>query len=423
MTNLSRREFLSAAAKSAAACLCAPLNVGRLLPSMAFFAPPGQAPQGDILVVVFQRGGMDGLNAVIPQGEAEYYRQRPTLQIAETNGSDTSAIDLDGFFALHPALRPFMDIWEAGELAIVHATGSPDPTHSHFDAMDYMERGTPGEKSLASGWLARHLQTTAWENDSPFRAVGIGAMLQSSLRGPVSATAMQSIAQFHLGGDNQAAEIAQFQDTLAELYGAGSMLDATGQLTLGATSTLEQVIDANYAPSNGALYPDSPFGQGLLQIAQLIKAEIGLEVATLDIGGWDTHAAQGALEGDMPGLLDDFANSLAAFYADLGSLTQRVTIVTMSEFGRRVAENSSGGTDHGHGNVMFLLGQNVNGGKVYGDWPGLEPGTLYGPGDLPITTDYRDVLAEIVQHRLSNPRVAEVFPDYNPDGYLGLARS
>jgi uncharacterized protein (DUF1501 family) len=422
MTTLSRREFLSAAAKSAATCLCAPLNVGRLLPSMAFFAPPGQTPQGDILVVVFQRGGMDGLNAVIPQGEEEYYRQRPTLQITESSANDNSAIDLDGFFALHPALRPFTDLWEAGELAIVHSTGSPDPTHSHFDAMDYMERGTPGEKSLGSGWLARHLQSTTWENDSPFRAVGIGAMLQSSLRGPVSATAMQSIAQFHLGGDNQAAEIAEFQNTLAQLYGTGSLLDATGQLTLGATSTLEDVIDANYAPSHGASYPETPFGQGLLQIAQLIKAEVGLEVATLDIGGWDTHAQQGALEGELPVLLSDFANSLAAFYADLGDLTQRVTIVTMSEFGRRVAENSSGGTDHGHGNVMFLMGKNLNGGQVYGDWPGLEPSTLYGPGDLPITTDYRDVLAEIVQKRLMNPNVSEVFPGHSDVDFLGLAK-
>lgn len=422
MTTLSRREFLSAAAKSAATCLCAPLNVGRLLPSMAFFAPPGQTPQGDILVVVFQRGGMDGLNAVIPQGEAEYYRQRPTLQIAESSASANSAIDLDGFFGLHPALRSFKEIWDSGELAIVHASGSPDPTHSHFDAMDYMERGTPGEKSLGSGWLARHLQTTAWDNDSPFRAVGIGAMLQSSLRGPVSATAMQSIAQFHLGGDNEAAEIAAFQNTLAELYGTGSLLDATGQLTLGATSTLEEVIDANYAPSHGASYPDSPFGQGLLQIAQLIKAEVGLEVATLDIGGWDTHAQQGALEGDMPGLLSDFADSLAAFYADLGELTQRVTIVTMSEFGRRVAENNSGGTDHGHGNVMFLMGKNLNGGQVYGDWPGLEPGTLYGPGDLPITTDYRDVLAEIVQKRLLNDKIGEIFPGHSDLDFLGLAQ-
>lgn len=420
-TQLSRKEFLSAAAKSAV-CLCTPLDVGRLLPSMAFFAPPGQEPRGDILIAVFQRGGMDGLNAVIPQGEIEYYRQRPTLAVAESNGGKASAIDLDGFFGLHPSLGAFKNIWDAGELAIVHASGSPDPTHSHFDAMDYMERGTPGEKSLSSGWLARHLQTTDWDNDSPFRAVGIGAMLQSSLRGPVSATAMQSIAQFHLGGDNQSAELAQFQATLGELYGTGSLLDATGQLTLGATSTLEQVIQSNYQPSHGAGYPDSAFGQGLLQIAQLIKAEVGLEVATIDIGGWDTHAQQGALEGDMPNLLQDLADSLAAFYTDLGSYTQRVTIVTMSEFGRRLQENGAGGTDHGHGNVMFLMGGGLNGGKVYGDWPGLAADALYGPGDLAITTDYRDVLAEIVQKRLANEHVAEVFPGYSDMNVLGLAR-
>ncbi|KAA3648725.1 MAG: DUF1501 domain-containing protein [Chloroflexi bacterium] len=422
--NLSRKDFLSLAGSSAAAWTVSPLLSENYLPRLTFFSPPGQEPQGDVLVVVFQRGGMDALNAVIPHFEEEYYRKRSSLAIAEPNsGDDNSGIDLDGQFGLHPSLRPLKDLWDAQSLAIVHAVGSPDPTHSHFDAMDFMERGTPGEKSISTGWLARHLQTVAWENESPFRAVGIGNMLQSSLRGPVSATSMRSIAEFHLGGSTDSAELLKFQAAVAEMYGQGSMLDPVANLTLDATGTLTQVIDANYTPNGGAEYPQSQFGQALLQVAQLIKAEVGLEVAAVDIGGWDTHATQGALDGAMPDLLSDFANSMAAFYADLGDLTKRVIVVSMSEFGRRLEENASGGTDHGHGGVMFVMGNNVNGGKVYGNWPGLAPENLYGPGDLQITTDFRDVLGEIVQTRLKNDKLSEVFPGYTDYKNLGILKT
>lgn len=420
-TKISRSEFLKSAAASFATIATLPFQSKKLLPSMAVFAPAGQETAGDVLVVVFQRGGMDALNAVIPHAESAYYDQRPTLAIPEpSSGEDNAGIDLDGFFSLHPALRGLKDIWDEQDLAIIHAVGSPDPTHSHFEAMEFMERGTPGEKSISSGWLARHLETAAWENQSPFRAVGIGSMLQSALRGPITATTLKSISDFHLGRNETSDALAQFQQSITQLYRLGGDLDPNAATTLSAAEILRSINANGYTPANNAEYPDTDFGQGLLQIAQMIKAEIGLEVAAIDIGGWDTHAAQGALDGDLPGLLLDFGDSLAAFYHDLGDLTQRVTVVTMSEFGRRVAENGSTGTDHGHGGVMFAIGKNVNGGQVFGAWPGLAPENLYGPGDLNSTTDYRDILSEVLQKRMRNDNLDYIFPSHSDPINLGV---
>ena len=381
------------------------------MPRMAF-APPGVEPQGDILVAIFQRGGMDGLNAIIPHGDADYYHLRQSLAIPEpASGTDNSGIDLDGFFGLHPALRPFKDLWDAHALAIVHAVGSPDPTHSHFDAMDYMERGTPGEKQIATGWIGRHLQTAPWHNTSPFRAIGMGGIMQASLRGPVPVTTLQSIADFHLQGRTQ--DLARIQQTLAALYNQGSSLDAAAATTFSATDLLAGIDVAHYTPASGATYPQTEFGLACKQVAQIAKAEIGMEIACIDIGGWDTHNHEGGLDGELPKLLGELSGGISALYHDLGDLAKRVTLVTMSEFGRRAYENGSAGTDHGHGNVMFVAGGNVNGGKVYGDWPGLAKDKLYGTGDLAVTTDFRDVLGEIVQKRLGNPdNLAQIFPDY-----------
>ena len=410
---IDSREFFSLPSQANPSWISTPSNTNNWLPRMAVFSPKNQEPRGDVLVVIFQRGGMDALNAVIPHAETEYYDQRPTLAIAAPKPSDDdSAIDLDGYFGLHPSLRPLKDIWDDHALAIVHACGSPDPTHSHFDAMDFMERGTPGEKQLTSGWLARHLETAAWENQSPFRAVGIGSILQSSLRGPVPAAALQSISSFHLGGRRAAQPLAQFQQSLAQMYAGHQALGPQAALTFNVSDTLASIVDAAYQPAGGAEYPASQFGMGLQQIAQLIKAEVGLEVAAVDTGGWDTHAAQGAIDGVMPALMDDFARGIAAFYKDLGELTQRVTLITMSEFGRRIQENGGGGTDHGHGGAMFVIGKNVNGGQVYTDWPGLSPDSLYGPGDLHITTDFRDVLAEAIHKRLHNNNIDLIFPGH-----------
>jgi len=385
------------------------------MPRLAF-APQGQAPRGDVLVVVFQRGGMDGLSALVPSGDSDYYRLRPELAIPEPkNGDDKTAVDLDGFFALHPALRPLKPIYDAGQLAPIHAVGSPDPTHSHFDAMDAMERGTPGTKSLVSGWIGRHLASFNSGNDSPLRAVGIGSMVQAALRGPVPATALKSIADFHYGGRQR--DLAQFQTTLSALYGLPSvdpaLTHASAQVN-EAIAVLHKVNVAGYTSAHAATYPEGDFGRGLMQIAQLIKAEVGLEVACVDIGGWDTHANQGGAEGQLAGLLGEFGQGLAALWQDLGERMQGVTVVTMSEFGRRAAENGSRGTDHGHANAMFLIGGNVVGGKVHADWPTLAANKLVGPGDLALTTDYRDILSEVLSKRVGNAAIEEVFPGYTP---------
>jgi uncharacterized protein (DUF1501 family) len=408
----SRRNFLKLAT-GLGAWAAAPdaVKYPAWMPRMAF-APPGVEPPGDILVAIFQRGGMDGLNAVIPHGDADYYHLRSALAIAEpASGTDTTGIDLDGFFGLHPALRPLKDLWDDKALAIVHAVGSPDPTHSHFDAMDYMERGTPGEKQIATGWIGRHLQTAPWHNDSPFRAIGMGGIMQASLRGPVPVTTLQSIADFHLQGRTQ--DLARIQQTLAALYNQGSNLDAAAATTFSATDLLAGIDVTHYTPAGGAAYPETEFGMACKQVAQITKAQIGMEIACIDIGGWDTHNHEGGLDGELPTLLGELAGGVAALYHDLGDLAKRVTLVTMSEFGRRAYENDSGGTDHGHGNVMFVAGGSVNGGKVYGDWPGLAQDKLYATGDLAVTTDFRDVLGEIVQKRLGNPdNLAQIFPEY-----------
>jgi uncharacterized protein (DUF1501 family) len=387
------------------------------MPRLAF-APQGQAPRGDVLVVVFQRGGMDGLNALVPVGDSDYYRLRPELAIPEPKaGDDKSAIDLNGFFALHPALRPLKPIYDAGQLAPVHAVGSPDPTHSHFDAMDTMERGTPGAKSLVSGWIGRHLASFNSDNDSPLRAVGIGSMVQASLRGPVPATALKSIADFHYQGRQRERDLAQFQTTLSALYRMPSVDPALTHASAQVNDTialLSEINVTNYTPDHAADYPESDFGRGLTQIAQLIKAEVGLEVACVDIGGWDTHANQGGAEGQLAGLLGEFGQGLAALWQDLGERMQHVTIVTMSEFGRRAAENGSRGTDHGHANAMFLIGGSIAGGKVHADWPTLAADKLDGPGDLALTTDYRDILSEVLSKRVGNAAIKDVFPGYTP---------
>lgn len=377
------------------------------MPRMAFAQEPEHST-GNTVVVVFLRGGIDGLSAVVPYFEGRnYYDLRPTQAIAEGD-----LIDIDGRFGLHPAMRPLKAIYDQGDLAFVHATGLTDPTRSHFDAMLFMEYGTPGDKFTEAGWLARHLQSTAERNGSPFRSVGMGAVLPTSLHGPVSALALQSIADFHLGGRPD--EVERMRRTLSQLYQIDQPQDPTQQQASLVMQTLDQLAALNaidYTPSAGAEYPASPFGMGLRQIAQLIKADVGLEVAAIDKGGWDTHDNQGTLDGEFNYLLTDVVRGINAFYHDLGDLMNRTTVVTMSEFGRRIDENASGGTDHGHGNFMMLLGGGVRGGQIYTDWPTLEPEAL-DEMDLAITTDYRDVLAEVVQHRLRNDDLDFVFPNF-----------
>ena len=411
----SRRDFL----KTSGFAAMLGLGLPSWMPRMALSSNPN-GPIGDILICIFLRGGVDRLSVVVPHAEgSNYYDRRPTLNIPEP-GQANGAVDLDGFFGFHPILAPLVDIFTQGDLALVHAVGSPDPTRSHFDAMDYMERGTPGEKTVETGWLGRHLSTVASQNESPFRAVGMGNLLQQSLRGPVPALALQSIADFHLQGREE--EIANIQQTLAGFYSGESWLDIEGQGVFAAFDLLEQTDPLQYEPQHGAVYSESAFGMGLKQVAQLVRAEVGLEIACLDLGGWDTHDSQGSLDGRLAGLVTELGDSLNAFYTDMQDDMGRITLVTMSEFGRRLQENGSGGTDHGHGNQMFVMGGGINGGRVYGDWPGLAEGQL-DRGDLAITTDYRTVLSELVQNRLLNPNLGDVFPTFEQTPFLGLAAS
>ena len=389
------------------------------------FGPPDRSPRGDTLVAIFLRGAHDGLNIVVPYTEGEYHAKRTRIGLDEPNkGTAKSVVDLDGQFGLNPVLGPLKDIWDEGDLAVVHAVGSPDPTHSHFDAMDYMERGTPGEKQLQTGWLARHLASLASENHSPFRAVGMGSVVQAALRGPVPALALESIASFHLDPNRRASDVTRFQQTIASLYQGTGFVEVQGTATFEALDIIKKIeAGGAYAPANGAQYPNTPFGNQLKTIAQLIKADVGLEVACVDKGGWDTHAGEGDVTpagNNLPALLNDLQAGLRAFYTDLQDRMDNVIVVTMSEFGRRLADNASGGTDHGHGNVMFLMGGGVVGGRVHGVWPGLAPNQLYGPGDLAITTDFRDVLGEILLKRVGNPHLDQVFPNYTQYHYRGV---
>jgi uncharacterized protein (DUF1501 family) len=374
------------------------------------FAPQNTAPRGDTLVVVFLRGAADVLNMVVPHGEDAYYQLRPSLGIARPDDSrakkEERAVDLDGFFGLHPNMYPLIDAWTDQQLAIIHACGAPDESRSHFKAMELMERGVEDERGPASGWIGRHLATLNTGNSSPLRAVGMGTNPQRSLSGSVPVSALRSIVDFHLGGDQQA--LAQIRAALNIVY----QDDAMGQDTLSIMDTLEKLDPLTY--QSKIPYPDSEFGLALKQTAMLIKAEVGLEVSAIDLGGWDTHFAQGSVNGLMPNLMKDLAEGLAAFHTDMQDHMNQLTTVTMSEFGRRASENGSLGTDHGHGSMMMVLGGNVDGGKVHGEWPGLEDGQMIGPGDLAVTTDYRDVLSEVLTKRLNNPATNEIFPEYQP---------
>lgn len=378
------------------------------MPRLAF-APHNSDPRGDTLVVIFLRGAADVLNMVVPHGEDAYYRLRPSLGVPRPDDSktkiDNRVVDLDGFFGFHPSMFALTDAWTSQQLAIIHACGAPDESRSHFKAMELMERGVDDERGPASGWIGRHLATLDTGNSSPLRAVGMGTLPQRSLSGSVPVSALRSIANFHLGGDQRA--LVQMRAALSTVYKD----DVMGQETLSIMDTLEKLDTDTY--QSRMPYPDSEFGQALKQTTMLIKAEVGLEVSAIDVGGWDTHFAQGSVNGQMPNLMQDLADGMAAFHADMQERMSQITVVTMSEFGRRASENGSLGTDHGHGSMMMVMGGNVQGGRVYGKWPGLEEGQLVGPGDLAATTDYRDVLSEILTKRLNNLAINAVFPDHN----------
>ena len=384
-------------------------------------------PNKKQLVVLFQRGAADGLNIVVPFGEQNYYRLRPSIAIPQPKrGSQDAAVDLDGFFGLHPSLAPLEPLFHKNQLAIVHAAGSPDPTRSHFDAQDFMESGTPGLKSTEDGWLNRALETVPEENASPFRAVAMGPNLPRMLHGTAPAIALPDLKQFKV--------MAQAPGTGAMVEGGfeamyaqtvDHALHGTGTETFEAIDLLRKADPGKYQPENGAQYPTSRLGQSLQQIGQLLKADIGVEILFVDCGGWDNHVNEGGVQGQLSNLLKDLGQGLAAFYQDLGDRMQNIVFVTMSEFGRTAKENGNRGTDHGHANCMFVMGGEVKGGQVYGKWPGLNDHQLNEGRDLALTTDFRSVVGEILTKHIGVKDLKPVFPgfDNNLRKFPGLVRS
>jgi len=386
------------------------------------------AAKGKVLVCLFQRGAADALNVVVPHGEKTYYELRPNIAIPRPGAGDASAIDLDGFFGLHPALRGMKPLWDQGILAPIHAVGSPNSTRSHFDAQDYMETATPDRKGTPEGWVNRYLAAhgTCAEcqpgrdqsgKEPAFRAVAMTQQTPRIFEGPAPTIAMAGLEQFSVRATGTQVE------RLEALYrtGTADLVHGTGKEMFDAVKMLQSANPQNYTPQNGAVYPAGQFGRRMLQIAQLIKANVGVEIAFADAGGWDTHVNEGAGTGQLATRLTEFGNSIAAFALDMGERMSDIVIMTMSEFGRTAKENGNRGTDHGHAGSMFVVGGPVKGKKVYGKWPGLDRGQLYEGRDLALTTDFRTVFAEVAGAHLGANKLSAIFPRFEADkGWLGV---
>jgi uncharacterized protein (DUF1501 family) len=414
---ITRRIFMRGGAMALVGTAVVPAFLER---SVLAQATSAQA-RGKKLVVLFQRGAADGLNLVVPYREPAYYAMRPTIAI-----QPNQVLDLDGFFGLHPSLQPLMPLYKSGHLAIIPAAGSPDPSRSHFEAQDFMESGTPGIKSTPDGWLNRALQAEDKLHRKPetaFRAIALGPVVPRTLAGSVPAIAIGNVQDFAVGGRQaimkpanavtaQPPQESLVSQSFEAMYDGSSdaVLHGTGQETFEAVKMLRATDPAHYTPANGVVYPKGPFGDSMKQIAQLMKANLGVEAAFADIGGWDTHQNQGAAKGQLADRLSEFSQGIAAFWQDMGDNAEDVVLVTMSEFGRTAHQNGTGGTDHGHANVMFVLGGPVKGGRVYGRWPGLAPEQLNEGRDLVVTTDFRQVLGEAAFKTLGARNLDVVFP-------------
>ena len=404
--NNPRRQFLQGCSYAIASM------AGARLTNLSFAQDDNPS---DTLVFVFLRGGWDALNVVPPlQGDDRgfYEKARPNLRI-------TDLLPLNDQFGLHPTLGPLHDLYQAGKMGIVHAVGLDHDTRSHFDAQEFIELGTPGSKNTTSGWITRHLQETGVSSILPVVST---AGQPTSLLNFVPTVSVNSPSDFSQWGNDL---VGSQQNALRQMYKGGTLLHQAGARTLDALGIISPLTEQEYQPSNGAGYNDDELGQQLKTIAQMIKLDAGLRVATVDFGGWDTHEYEtdgnGGYIGDM---LSQLASGLANFYLDLDSgYTDHLSLVVISEFGRRLVQNESYGTDHGHGSVMLTLGGNVNGGQVFGTWPGLHNDQLYDHADLAVTTDYRQVLSELISKRLGNSNIENIFPGfsgkYNP---LGIYR-
>lgn len=455
---ISRRLFIKDGGIALASVGLAPVFGPMFLRQAAFGADTTARKKGKILICIFQRGAADGLNIVAPHGDRDLYRLRPTLALQRPGaGGNNALLDLDGFYGLHPGLAPFLPIYKAGHLGVVHACGSPDATRSHFDAQDFMESGTPGNKNVADGWLSRAVlacpedraKLAAAGTGSPFRAVALGGDhgLPRSLQGDAGALAIPDLKSFGIGvasagetarkgkkgGGRALTTSAATPDMMASAASAaggfetlydhavGDVLHGPGKESFEAMSLLKKAVPGTYVPSNGAAYPAGRFGESLQQIAQLVKADVGVEVAFAEMGGWDTHTSQTQRLGQQ---LREFGQGVSALYADLGDRMADVVILTMSEFGRAARQNGTGGTDHGHATCFFALGGDVSGGKVLGKWPGLADGQLYENRDLAVTTDFRAVFGEIATKHLGAQGLPRVFPNYKgtPADFRGVLR-
>jgi uncharacterized protein (DUF1501 family) len=383
------------------------------------------AERRKLLIVVFQRGAVDGLNMVVPYGDGEYYRARRSIAIAKP-GSPDGAINLDGFFGLHPRMSALKPLWDNKSLAIVHASGSHDTTRSHFDAQDYMESATPGIKSTRDGWLNRYLQGSGTgdqgpgSSNNPLRGIALTQQMPRALQGAAPALAIGSAEDFTVA-DMSAR--TSFEELYAAAQGDKALRGTAGD-AFDAMKTLAKKTAGTYSPAHGTTYPRSPFGQAMQEIARLAKSDVGLEIAFAESTNWDHHVNEGAATGQIANRLDDFSRGVAALAQDLGDRLSDTVILTMSEFGRAVAENGSRGTDHGHGNAMFVIGGSVKGGKVYGKWPGLGVNDRFEGRDLAVTTDFRDVFGEVIAKHLSADRgvMSRVLPgfDLRPAAFKGL---
>lgn len=423
---LSRRSFLAGCGATAVALAATALQ--SRIGQVAFAETSGvPAYVPEALVVVFLRGGWDALNVVMPLGGNDrgiYEQSRPNIKVPLSGAN--AALNLDGVFGLHPAMAPLYNLFQSRKMAVIQAAGLTFDTRSHFDAQMFMDLGTPGVKTTPDGWLTRLLRT--WPGLSPtllIPALSAGGSQSVSLTGTTNAVAMNTPSSFTLNG-NWKYEMEQ-RAALRDLYHDPSWLGLAGTRTLDMVDLIEYASPGVYTPANGAAYPSGSFGDNLKTIAQILKMKLGLRVATVDLGGWDTHRFQGDAGGGTLGdnLLKPLAQGLAAFYADLmggcgADFHQHTTVVVMSEFGRRLKENANRGTDHGHGSVQLLLGGGVRGGRVYGQWPGLSNAQLYDGADLAVTTDFRQVLAEIVSARLGDFDLGAVFPGYNGYAPLGV---
>lgn len=365
----------------------------------------------DIVVCIFQRGGADGLHSVVPHQEPLYFQQRPELAVSDS-------IDLDGFFGLNQNLSALKSIWDAGDLGIVHAVGNKSDSRSHFNAQDQMEYASENNNTFREGWLSKYLTNTISEDDTVFRSVSLNQSIQKSIKGEVESLTISDLRNFDVYTDGNIYE--QTVSSLDSLYQNDEHFIDTKNVLFTAIDVLKSIDPEDYPVDNGADYKTTSFANRLRSLGIIIKADLGTQIACVDIGGWDHH---NALDEVYPELATEFAEGLQAFYQDMGDRMQNITILCMTEFGRRVEENASLGTDHGHAGVMYAIGKQVNGGEVYSDWPGLEEENL-NRGDLEVTTDFREVFAELLVKRLKyQDNLENIISDYNYQGGIGLFKT